>query len=201
MRVGGADHAGEQRGLADREVGELFAEVELRRLGDAEDALGTALSEVDLVQVVLEDLLSSSSARSATIAIASSRTLRRVRALLAQEEVLHELLRERAAALDDPTGRDVVRDARAMPRRSIAPCSKKRLSSAASTACTMRAWDLIKRDDVPLLPHLVVEPGERLGLERRVGHLLAGHEIGDTADDAVLEARAESRDRSSGWSG
>ena len=39
------------------EIGELLAEIELRRLGDAEDALGAALSEIDLVQIVLEDLL------------------------------------------------------------------------------------------------------------------------------------------------
>ncbi len=39
VRVRRADEAGEQRSVADRQVVELLAEVELRRLADPEDAL------------------------------------------------------------------------------------------------------------------------------------------------------------------
>ena len=54
--VGRADDAGEERHLGGREVAELFAEVELCRFRDAEDAFRAALAEVDLVQVQLQDL-------------------------------------------------------------------------------------------------------------------------------------------------
>src|SRR6185503_2745158 len=100
VRVGRADQPREQRGLADREIGELLPEVELGGLADAEDTLGAALTEVDLVQVALEDLLFGV----ATLGDDRHRELAElppIRPLLAQEEVLHELLGERTAAFHD----------------------------------------------------------------------------------------------------
>src|SRR5262245_62375078 len=51
-----ADQPGEHRRLTDRQVSRLLTEVKLRSLPDAEDTARASLSEIDLVQIRLEDL-------------------------------------------------------------------------------------------------------------------------------------------------
>ena len=56
-RAGALDHAGEQGGLGEVELAEIFAEEGLGGLAEAVDGVAAALAEVDLVGVHLEDLL------------------------------------------------------------------------------------------------------------------------------------------------
>src|SRR5206468_5770576 len=91
----------EHRRLADRQVPRLLAEVELRSLPDAEDAARASLSEIDLVQVRLEDfhlavvkLHQEGHHRFGDLPVHGARTR--------QEEILDQLLGERATALNDP---------------------------------------------------------------------------------------------------
>src|SRR5881397_469196 len=97
-----ADQPGEHRRLTDRQVFRLLAEVELRSLPDAEDTARASLSEIDLVQIRLEDvhlavmkLHQEGHHRFGYFAVHGARTR--------QKEILDELLGERATALHDPT--------------------------------------------------------------------------------------------------
>ena len=103
------DHPGEERRLGQGQVGHVLAEVDARRLAHPVDAEGARLAEVDVVQVELEDLL----LRGPPLEDEGEERLLRlppvaplgrpVAALvdLGQEEVLAELLRDRAAAVGD----------------------------------------------------------------------------------------------------
>ena len=89
--------AGDRRRLAQRHVADVLAEEEARSLGDAVHRERAALPEVDVVQVHLEDLILRDPAledeRHVLFGqLAAQRLLRR------QEEVLHQLLRDGAAA-------------------------------------------------------------------------------------------------------
>src|SRR4029453_774530 len=101
-----ADQAREQGGVLERERAHRLPEVEERRLADAVDRGRPALTEIDLVQVVLED-------RRLLVSALDDQGHRRFLELARegpvgrQEEVLHELLRERAAALAHFAGGDV----------------------------------------------------------------------------------------------
>ena len=101
--VGRLDHAGEQRRFLERQVGHVLAEVRVRRLAHAVDAERADLTEVDLVQVQLEDLLLGGMALEdegdeRLLHLALHGALRR------EEEVLHQLLGDGAAALDIAVG-------------------------------------------------------------------------------------------------
>jgi hypothetical protein len=106
VHVGGADQSGEQGDLADRQLVRGAGEVEARRLPDAEHALDAVLAQVDLVQVGLEQLV----LVVAALGQQGHRHLDQLAAhgaLLAEEEVLHQLLGEGRAALDDAAAAQV----------------------------------------------------------------------------------------------
>ena len=101
--VGGADHPGQRRRLGEIEVRHLLAEVVAGRLADAGDRDRAAPPEVDLVQVGLEDLVLGVAGvehhgHDRLVRLAPEGALGR------EVEVLHELLRERRAALLHPPG-------------------------------------------------------------------------------------------------
>jgi hypothetical protein len=94
---GRLDHARDRRGFRERDVGDVFAEEHPRSLGHAVDRVRSALAQVDVVQVELEDLVLGG-ARFEDDREELLLELAPVRLLLRQEEVLHELLRQGAAA-------------------------------------------------------------------------------------------------------
>ena len=51
------NHAGNQRRLAEAQVGDILAEEEPRRLGNTMNGKGAALSQVDVVEIQLENLV------------------------------------------------------------------------------------------------------------------------------------------------
>ena len=97
-RVRRADHAGERRRLAHAELGHRLPEIDPGRLGETVDADHAVVSEVDRRQVALEDLALPEAPfqceRHGDLA-----QFAQERPLLAEEVVLHHLLRDRAAAL------------------------------------------------------------------------------------------------------
>jgi hypothetical protein len=206
-----ADHAGEERDLADRELLGGAGEVELRRLPDAEDALDAVLSEIDLVQVRVEDLVLLVAAldeerHDGLLHLAAKGPF------LAEEEVLDELLRERRAALDDAAaahvGRGGAQDAdridavvveeaailddedRARQQRRqrvevhLAPRLPRRVEEAAhDLRLELQREQLLARLDV-------VHGGERRAVDIEVYRMLAGRlaRIGDVVQDDVVAA-------------
>src|SRR5690606_23308911 len=85
----------------------VLAEVEARGTADAVDRPPAVLAEVDLVQVRLEDLL----LRVAQLEADREHRLARLAppgAFGREVDVLHQLLRERAAALDHPAAARVL---------------------------------------------------------------------------------------------
>ncbi len=89
--------AGDGGRLAEREVGDVLAEEEARGLGDAVHGKRAALAEVDVVEIQLEDLVLR------RLALEDDRhvllgELALERLLGREEEVLHQLLRDGAAA-------------------------------------------------------------------------------------------------------
>ncbi len=50
------DDAGDERGFGQREVADVLAEEDARRLGDAVQRKRAAIAEIDVVQIELEDL-------------------------------------------------------------------------------------------------------------------------------------------------
>ena len=104
--IGRADHAGDRRHLADRQVARLLGKVEFGGLPDAVDSLLAALPEVDIVDVVFQDLV---------LGIPALGDVRHQHfldlalpvALAGQKEVLHQLLGQRRAALAHVARREV----------------------------------------------------------------------------------------------
>jgi hypothetical protein len=97
------DDTGDRRGLRQGEVGDVLTEEEACAFGDPVNRERPALSEVHLVQVELENLV----LRRASLEderhellrhLAPHRLLERVRDDVGEEDVLDELLRDRAAA-------------------------------------------------------------------------------------------------------
>ena len=93
------DQADQQRRLCEREVLHFLAKIELRGQPDAVDGAVAVLAEVDLVEVRFEDF------GLVVVQLQQHRhdelgELALQGALRSQEEVLDELLGERAAALD-----------------------------------------------------------------------------------------------------
>ena len=135
--VGRLDHAGDRGGLAQRQVADVLAEEQPRRLGDPVHRKRSALAEIDLVQVHLEDLVLR------RLALENDRhvllgELALERLLGREEEVLDELLRERAAADEVLPVAAQVRDDRADRTDDVHARWSERRSSMASTACTRR---------------------------------------------------------------
>ena len=111
----GADDAGEQRALLEVQVLGRLVEVEPRRGADPVDVV----REEDLIQVELEDLvlgvvLLDPLGEGQLLELPGDRLVVRI----GLERVLHELLRDRRAALDDAAGADV-RDRRADQREDV----------------------------------------------------------------------------------
>ena len=115
-------HAGHRRGFGERDVADVLAEEEARRLGDADDGERAALSERHVVQIHLEDLVLRGARfeherqelfeRLAPDA-ALARALQRPALELRQEDVAHELLRDRAGRRDAIAAAEQVVDDRA----------------------------------------------------------------------------------------
>ena len=106
VAVRGADHAGEERGLVEAELLRTLVEVEARCLVDAEHRLASAVAEVDVVEVDLQDLV----LRHARVEQDCQRNLHELaapRPLLREESRLHDLLVDRAAALGDAARAEV----------------------------------------------------------------------------------------------
>src|SRR3989304_787367 len=107
--VGRTDEGGDEGGLRHREVLQVLAEEDLRRLTDAVDAERASLPEVHIVQVELEDVV---------LAGAALEDDREVRfeelpaesPLRGEEVVLHQLLGEGAGALLDLSAPEVVHE-------------------------------------------------------------------------------------------
>jgi hypothetical protein len=91
------DDAGNRRGFRDRDITDVFPEEQPRGLGDAVHRERTALTQVDLVQVQLENLVFRGLAlEDERHELLEQFAFRRL--LRSEEEVLHQLLCERAAA-------------------------------------------------------------------------------------------------------
>jgi hypothetical protein len=100
------DQAGDRRGFGWRQISNLLAEERARALPHPEDPDGFGLAEVDVVEVGLEDLL----LRHARLEDQRQHRLvglARERALWRKEEVLGQLLRDRASSLSDAATTEV----------------------------------------------------------------------------------------------
>jgi hypothetical protein len=106
-----ADHRREQRRFVDAQLPRRFLEVEARRFVDAEDGQAAVMAEVDVVEVQLEELVF----RQARVEHHRQDRLDELPppgALVREEALLHDLLRNRRAALRD-AARAHVREERA----------------------------------------------------------------------------------------
>ena len=100
------DHADQQGDLVQRQIGEIAAEVELAGQPEAMDGTQTILAEEDLIEVGLENLLL------VVVQLQQHRHhrlggLARQAAFVGEVKVLHQLLRQRTAALTHRAGRQV----------------------------------------------------------------------------------------------
>ena len=111
--VGRVDDAGDRRRLGQRQVVDVLAEEQPRALGDAMDRERATLPEIDLVEVELQDFVLRGAAleheRHELLGdLPAHRLLEGVREDRRQEDVLDELLRDGAAALEvGPVPREV----------------------------------------------------------------------------------------------
>src|ERR1700752_1372162 len=103
MRVGRADHAGENCGLARRQLMNPLAEVRTGRGPHAPEGQSARLAQIDLVEICLEDLVLG-------IADLDEQSqpglldLAQHRPAWSEEPALDELLGEGASALCEPSG-------------------------------------------------------------------------------------------------
>ena len=192
------DHPRDERRLGQGQVGDVLAEVDARRLAHAVDPERARLAEVDLVQVELEDLLLAGpplehEGEQRLLRLPPVAALGRPVAALVdvgQEEVLAELLRDRAAAVGDRA----VASAGCGGRRPGA-----RIGSRPGVAEEAAVLDrehrlhqvvgqLLEAHAAPLLAVLVEEVGDELGLEGllRVALLRAAARMSLTRVDALL---------------
>ncbi len=128
-----ADDPAEKRRFARRQFVNVLAEIGFRRLAESANRKAAAIAEIDVVRVELEDLL----LREALVDLRrhqTSLTLRRQSRLVVKKNVRATCM---SIVLAPCALRPSRTSARAAPKTRItssAPCSKKRLSSAASTA-------------------------------------------------------------------
>jgi hypothetical protein len=170
------DHAGERRGLGERQVDDVLAEVEPRRFGEAVHRERAAVAEVHLVQVQLEDLILGQPAlrdhRHELFAQLARHAL-----LGREQQVLHELLRQRAPAHEVRLVAFEVRDHRRRGSDEVDPgvvVEAAILDREDGVAHVLR--DLLQRHLAPLLAARGDERGEERRLQRRPadGHAVRG---------------------------
>ena len=144
------DDAGERRRFGQREVDDVLAEEEPRAFGHAVDRERAALSEIDLVQIQLEDLvlgqpLLDDERHELLGELAAHRLLGR------QQQVLDQLLRQRAAAdeiglvaaeVGDDRAERIESDRRRDGRRSGGPRSR---APPGARACGICASGTLRR--------------------------------------------------------
>ena len=159
-----ADQPGQQGGFAHRQLLGLLREVEPRAFPDAEDPLGPVLAQVDLVEVVLEDLFlgvhplgDHGHERFLDLALEGAVAL--------QEEVLHELLGQGAAALHHPSPPQVGHEGPHHRHRVHAAMVVEALVLHREHGLLHHGRHVFQPDDPPLFPDAVVETGDHLGLQ------------------------------------
>ncbi len=191
-RVGG--DAREQRGLGERQLARLLAEVRARRL---QDAVG-AVAVVDRVEVGRQDPL----LRPALLELPGERGLAHLacdRALVAHVRVLHELLRDRGAALDEPLAADVLPEGAADAPHVDAPMLVEALVLHGDDRLLHDRRNLSARDEHATL--LAAQHGEHgvavRGVQDRVDLRTVPRrvELGDLARDCGHEAEREGHTR------
>jgi hypothetical protein len=163
--IRGLDHAREQGGLREREVAHVLVEVHPRGLTHAADAERADLAEVDLVEIQLEDVLLvrapfEDEGEKGLLGLAPEALLR------GEEEVLHQLLGDGAAALDVRLRLDVA-DGGAHDAEGIEPG----MGEEAPVLDGEHGLDEVVRvllvvDGALLLARLVEQVGDQLGLQR-----------------------------------
>src|SRR5262245_20069372 len=187
-----ADQPGEHRRLTDRQVSRLFTEVKLRSLPDAEDTARASLSEIDLVQIRLEDLYlavvklhQQGHHRFGYFAFHGTRT--------GQKEILDELLGERATALHDPSLAKVGVERAAHAAQVNAVVLEAAFVSSGEHRLNEKLRHLVDLHDPPLFGGLTIDTGRGLGLELECVEGLAGIESGDggRALAGEVDARGE----------
>ena len=171
--VRGLDHPREQRRLREGQVAHVLVEVHARGLAHAVDAEGADLAEVDLVQVQLQDVLLVGAAlqhegEQRLLGLAPEG------ALGGQEEVLHELLGDGAAALDVALGPDVPEGRPHDPEGVEARVAEEAPVLDGQHGLDQVVGQLLVLDEAPLLAALVEEVGDQLGLQRLPGVGLLG---------------------------
>ncbi len=180
------DHACEQRALGERQVAHGLAEVEARGLADAVNPGRAALPEVDLVEVGLEDRvllvpgLDDEGHRS-LFHLALQAALGR------QEEVLHQLLRERAAALHE-AARAQVRGERAADAPEIeADVRVEALILDRQDCVRQLPRDFGNANKLALFAIGPVVGADLLGLEEQRTDLALRLEVADAVDHRARE--------------
>ena len=195
------DHRREQGRLGDVELARALAEEDVRRLADAVDRRGTALSEIDLVQVGLEDLVLvvtslDDERHRGFLELAPERALGR------QEEVLDELLGDGAPALTHGAGAQV-RDQRARDPAQVDAAVRPR--SADPRRRGSRPPDgrgsSLELHELALLAVRAVEGADRLRLEQHRAELASARQLADLLDQASRRAGARRRARAPSASG
>ena len=161
--VGRLDHAGQDRGLSGRQVARRFPEIEAGRFPDAEDTLGAALAQIDLVQIVFEDLqlgvMSLDNQRNAHFGqLALHGTV------LRQKEVLHQLLGDRAAALNGSPSQHVGPTGPQDAPEVDAVMLEKALILGRQHGFHEQGRHVVELDDPAFFDGPRVQPGDDLGL-------------------------------------
>ncbi len=171
VEVGAADHPGEQRGLAHVHLAHVLPEVDLGRPAHAVDRPTAVLAEVDLVEVGLEDLF-------LVVAPFQHHGHRHLAQLPdrgargRQEEILGELLGERAAALHEPPGARVGQRGPGDPREIQAVVAEEALVLDGEHGVDEVGRRVVERDGDAVFPRSG-ERSQRLGLEGDRGKPLA----------------------------
>ena len=166
MRVGRADHAGQERGLARGELMDPLAEVRAGGGAHAPDGERPALTEIDLVQVRLEDLVLGIAAfhqqgQPGFLRLAQHRPPR------GQEAALDELLGKRASALRD-SSRAQIRPGGAHETAEVeGAVLEKPLVFGGEDGIDEGAWGIGQPHGAVILTRSVDTAREHLAFERR----------------------------------
>ena len=161
VAIGRPDETRQHGRLADGELLGFLHEVESRSLPDAEDALGAVLPEIDLVEIVLEDLV---------LGVHPLRHQRHERfldlalqrAVALQEEVLHQLLGQGAAALDDAAAPQISHEGAQHRHRVHAAVIVEALVLHCQHGLPHPGGNVLQADDAALFTHAIVESGHHL---------------------------------------
>ncbi len=163
IAIGCANDAGEESGFAEGELAHVLAEIGLGGFAKSADGKTAAIAQINFVGIQLENLLLGK----ALVDFDRHQNffyLAAPFALGGEEKAARHLHIDGAGALGFLAAAKVGEGRANTRTQSSPPCSKKRLSSAASTAST-RSRKIVKADDAALFARAVKKIGDQLRLD------------------------------------